>query len=460
MIGHLIEPAIKALIEERNFTALHKVFEEWPPADVAECLKDFPPEEQAVVFRLLPQEKAAEALEYLDVDSQHSVLKAMGTEQAAKVLDEMSPDDRTALLEELPAHAVTQLLGLLSPEERKIAQSLLNYPEGSVGRLMTTGFIAVREDWSVLQVIDFVRQHGEDTETLNVIYVTKEDGTLIDDVRIREFLLRSFETKVSEIRDQRYVALHAVDPAEDAVQVFRKYDRNTLPVVDRENKLIGIVTIDDVLDVAEEQATREMQKVGGLEALDEPYTTISLPRMIKKRATWLIILFLSEMLTATAMGHFEDEIEKAVVLAIFLPLIISSGGNSGSQATTLIIRAMAVGEVKLRDWWKVLRRELEAGAALGVILGIIGFLRILLWQVTHLMNYGPHYILVALTVGLALVGVVLWGSVAGAMLPFALRRVGLDPATSSAPFVATLVDVTGLLIYFNVASFVLRGSIL
>ncbi len=460
MIGHLIEPAIKALIDNRDFTALHSVFVEWPPADIADCLKDLPADEQAVVFRLLPQAKSAQTMEYLDPESQACVLKAMGNESAAAILNTMSPDDRTALLEELPAHAVSQMLELLSPRERKIAQSLLNYPEDSVGRLMTTGLIAVRDDWSVLQCIEYVREHGKNTETLNVIYVTTEDGTLIDDIRIREFLLRPFDTKVRDFRDDRYVALHATDPAKDAIQVFRKYDRNTLPVVDKENKLIGIVTIDDVLDVAEEEATREMQKVGGMEALDEPYTTISLPRMVKKRATWLIILFLGEMLTATAMQGYNGEIEKAAVLAMFLPLIISSGGNSGSQATTLIIRAMAVGEVKMSDWWKVLRREVGSGAWLGIILGIIGFCRIMVWQYLHIFDYGVHHTLIALAVGVALVGVVLWGSVSGSMLPFLLRRVGLDPATSSAPFVATLVDVTGLLIYFNVALVILRGSVL
>ncbi|MEA3208601.1 MAG: magnesium transporter [Chthoniobacter sp.] len=460
MTGHLIEPAIKALIDTRDFTALRKVFEEWTPAEIAECIVDFPPDEQAVVFRMLPQDKAAGVLEYLDHGAQCIVLKAMGSEAAARVLNDMSPDDRTRLLEELPPAAVTHTLSLLTPEERKIAQALLNYPEGSIGRLMTPHFVAVGDDWTILQVLEHFRKHGQDSETLNVIYVLDERGTLIDDVRIRELLLKPFETKICEIRDDRYVALSATDPAVDAAQVFKKYDRNTLPVVDSADRLIGIVTIDDVLDVLEAETTREVQKIGGLEALDEPYTTISLPRMIKKRATWLIILFLSEMLTATAMGHFEDEISKAVVLAVFLPLIISSGGNSGSQATTLIIRAMAVGEVSLRDWWHVLRRELGAGLWLGLILGTIGFCRIMLWQTLHFQDYGAHYLLVALTVGLSLIGVVLWGSVSGSMLPFFLRRVGLDPATSSAPFVATLVDVTGLVIYFNVAFVVLRGTVL
>ena len=326
MLGHITEPAIKALIEARDFPALRNVFEDLLPADVAECLAELPEDEQAIVFRMLPQVKATQVLEYMDADVQASVLKALGNEDAARVLNDMSPDDRTAFLEELPPHAVIQALKLLSPEERKIAQTLLNYPENSVGRLMTPDFISVKDEWTVLQVIEHVRRHGHNSETLNVIYVIADDGRLIDDVRIREFLLKPFETRVKELRDDNFVALHATDDSADAAKVFKKYDRNTLPVVDSENRIIGIVTIDDVLDVIEEETTREVQRIGGLEALDEPYSTIPLPRMVKKRATWLIILFLSEMLTATAMGYYEHEIDSAVVLAVFLPLIISSGG--------------------------------------------------------------------------------------------------------------------------------------
>ena len=270
---------------------------------------------------------------------------------------------------------------------------------------------------------------------------------------------------MSDIRDEAFVALTVGDSQEAALNVFRKYDRSALPVLDSNGVLVGIVTIDDMLDVAEEQATEDIQKIGGMEALDEPYMRISLFRMVRKRAGWLIILFLGEMLTATAMSSYQDEIAKAVVLALFLPLIISSGGNSGSQASTLIIRAMALGEVTLRDWWRVASRELRAGLSLGLILGIIGALRVAIWSIIgeryfHRSLYGPHWPLVALTVGCALIGVVLWGSLSGSMLPFVLRRVGADPATSSAPFVATLVDVTGLIIYFSIALLIMRGSML
>jgi magnesium transporter len=325
---------------------------------------------------------------------------------------------------------------------------------------MTPDFIAVKDDWTVQHVLDYVREYGQDKETLNVIYVVDDHGKLIDDLRVREILLRPLTAKVSDIRNDTFAALKVNDSQQEALNIFRKYDRAALPVVDSSEVLVGIVTGDDMLDVAEEEATEDIQKLGGMEALDEPYTTIPFLRMLKKRATWLILLFLGEMLTATAMQGYNSEIEKAAILAMFLPLIISSGGNSGSQATTLVIRAMALGELRLVDWFGVVRKELLSGVSLGLILGTIGFFRISLWQYLHIFDYGPYHWLVAVTVGVALVGVVLWGTLSGALLPFLLRRCGLDPAASSAPFVATLVDVTGLVIYFNVALLILRGTLL
>ena len=460
MVGKLLAPEIKTLIDARDFNGLRDLFKEWPPADVAEVILDLPEDEQVIIFRVLPATLAADVFEYIGIEEQQNLLRAMAHEQVVGILNEMSPDDRTALLEELPSEAARQLIKLLTPEERQIAQSLLGYPEGSVGRLMTPDFIAVHEDWTVQHVLDYVREFGHDSETLNIVYVVDDHNKLIDDVRMREFLLRPLTVKVSEIRDQNFAALKVNDSQEAALNLFRKYDRVALPVVDSNGVLVGIVTSDDMLDVAEEEATEDIQKIGGMEALDEPYTTIPFLRMVKKRATWLIILFLGEMLTATAMQGYNSEIERAAILAMFLPLIISSGGNSGSQATTLVIRAMALGELTLRDWFRVVRKELLSGLSLGLILGTIGVFRISLWQYLHIFDYGKYHWLVAVTVGAALVGVVLWGTISGAMLPFLLRRLGLDPATSSAPFVATLVDVTGLIIYFNVALFILRGTLL
>ena len=460
MVGKILLPEIRDFIAERNFSALRDLFREMPPADVAEVILDLPEDEQVIIFRLLPNPLAADVFEYLEVDAQQQLLHAMAHEQVVAILNEMSPDDRTALLEEMPSAAARQLIKLLTPDERRTAQALLGYPEGSVGRLMTPDFIAVHDDWTVKEVLDYVRENGQDRETLNVIYVVDERGKLIDDLRMREFLLRPLEARVSDFRDRTFLAVKVNDSQEEALNAFRRYDRVALPVVDSNEVLVGIVTSDDMLDVAEEEATEDIQKLGGLEALDEPYTSISLARMVKKRATWLIILFLGEMLTATAMQGYNSEIEKAAILAMFLPLIISSGGNSGSQATTLVIRAMAVGELGLRDWFRVVRKELASGISLGLILGTIGFVRIALWQYLHIFDYGRYHWLIGMTVAVALVGVVLWGCIAGSMLPFLLRRCGLDPATASAPFVATLVDVTGLLIYFNVALFVLRGTML
>jgi len=465
MVGKILEPEIRSLIEARNFGALREVFREWPPADVAEVILDLPEDEQVIIFRVLPHTLAADVFEYLDFDAQQKLLHATAHEQVAAILNEMSPDDRTAFLEELPSAAARQLIRLLTPEERRIAQSLLGYPEDSVGRLMTPDFIAVREDWTIQQVLDYIREHGRDSETLNVIYVVDERGKVIDDIRMREFLLRPLGSAVRDMMEKVFVTLNATDSQQDALNVFRKYDRTALPVVDSSGVLVGIVTIDDMLDVAEQEATEDIQKFGGMEALDEPYMRIPLWRMVRKRAGWLVILFLGETLTATAMANYQAELAKALVLALFLPLIISSGGNSGSQASTLMIRAMALGEVTLRDWWQVMRRELQAGLFLGAILGAIGVVRVGAWaivgeQYLHQQPYGAHWPLVALTVGIALVGVVLWGTLSGSMLPFILRRVGADPAASSAPFVATLVDVTGLIIYFSIALLIMRGVML
>jgi magnesium transporter len=459
VLGNLIGPEIKEMIAARNFTALRETFADWTPADIAECITDFPPEDQVIVFRILPHALATEVFEYLDSDAQQALLRAMGTADAARILNEMSPDDRTALLEELPGAAVVQLVQLLSPAEKAIAQTLLNYPEDSVGRLMTPDFVSVRADWTIQRVLDHIRAHGRDSETLNVIYVTDEHGRLIDDVRIREFLLRPVETLVRDIHDSNFFALKATDAAETAIESFRKYDRNTLPVTDSEDKLLGIVTVDDILDVQEEAATEDIQKIGGVEALEDPYMEAPLMELVRKRAVWLVVLFVGQMLTATVMGVFEHELASALVLALFIPLIISSGGNSGSQASTLIIRALSLGEIKIGDWWRVMRREIASGLILGALLATIGFLRIIVWS--HFSAaYGPHYILIACTVSAAIMGVVLWGTISGAMLPLLLRKCGVDPATSSAPFVATLVDVTGLVIYFSAALLILRGTVL
>ena len=459
MLSQLLQPEILSLIEERKLSTLKEILSEWTPADIAELISQISDKEQAIVFRLLPNPLAADTFEYLEFEQQLNLLKAMGKEEVANILNEMSPDDRTALLEDLPSSAAKQLITLLSSDERKIAQTLLGYPENSVGRLMTPDYLAVKPEWTISESLKYIRENGKDSETINIIFVVDDKGKLIDDIRIREFLLKPLNMRVIDLMDENFVVLHVTDDQETAVSLFKKYDRIALPVVDFSGVLLGLVTVDDVLDVAEEEATEDIHKIGGMEALDESYSTISFKNMIKKRAGWLAVLFIGEMFTATAMGFFEAEISKAVVLALFVPLIISSGGNSGSQASTLVIRALSLGEITLKDWFFVMRREIISGATLGAILAIIGFLRISVWQATSGM-YGIHWILVALTVSCALVGVVLWGTLAGSMLPIILKKFGADPAASSAPLVATLVDVTGLVIYFSVAIFIMHGVLL
>jgi magnesium transporter len=447
------------MIEARDFAGLRAHTKNWRAGDLAMAMEPLPAEKEAIVFRLLPRDQAARVFTYLPADRKEQLLKALAHKEVAGLLNAMPPDARTSLLEELPAHATQQMLNLLSAKERSVAAELLGYEEHSVGRLMTPDFVRVRSDWTVAHALQHIRRYGTDSETMGMIYVIDSKGRLIDDLRIRQFILASPRQRVSELMDRRFVALKATEDRESAVDVFKTSDLNALPVTDTQGILLGIVTVDDILHVVEKEATEDIQKIGGSEAFDEPYMKIAISKMVRKRASWLIILFLSEMLTATAMGRYENEIAKAVILSIFVPLVISSGGNSGSQASTLIIRAMAVGEVHLRDWWRVMRREILSGLSLGAILGVIGFIRISTWALLF-HSYGPHWPLLALTVGTALVGIVLWGSLAGSMLPFLLRRLGIDPATSSAPFVATLVDVSGLIIYFSVAAFILRGTLL
>ena len=454
-----LQSELQAAVRARDFTGLRESFKKLPPSEIANLICRIHTDDQALLFRVLPRDLASKTFEYLPRAEQEELIKSMGQEEVAAILNSMADDDRTTLLEELPGAVTKQLLALLSDEERASAVKLLGYPENSVGRLMTPHYIAVRPGWTVQEVLDHVRANGQDSETLNMVYVVDEAGMLVDDIRMRSFLLAPTNAHVSELMDNRYDALKAMDDHQTAVNLFRRTGLFALPVTDTDGVLIGIVTIDDVLEVAETEATRDIQKIGGSEALDEPYMEISFARMVRKRAGWLIILFLSEMLTATAMGFFEEEIARAVELALFVPLIISSGGNSGSQAATLVIRAMALGEVRLRDWWRVMRREVFSGLVLGGVLGVIGFLRITVWS-AFTDIYGEHWLLVALTIGISLVGIVLWGTLSGSMLPLLLRRVGLDPATSSAPFVATLVDVTGLIIYFSVAMLILRGTLL
>lgn len=404
--------------------------------------------------------RAASTFKIIDFSVQKKIIQELPPFHTAELLNELPADDRTAFLEELPSEVVKELIKTLNPEERKITLSLLGYPDGSVGRLMTPDYIAVNTHWTIEEVLVHIRNVGRNSETIDVIYVVNDKGELIDDIRIREVILASPDKKVIDIMDYRFITLNVNDDQEVANVTFKMNNRVALPVVDNHNLLLGIVTIDDILWVANEEFSEDIQKIGGTEALDEPYLEMPIFRLFKKRITWLVVLFLGEMLTATAMGYFEDDMKKAIMLALFVPLIISSGGNSGSQASTLIIQAMAVGEISVADWWRVMRREITSGLMLGSVLGCIGFIRVLMAATIFPNLYGPYYLIIAAIVGFSLLGVVLWGTLSGSMLPMILKRLGADPAVSSAPFVATLVDVTGLIIYFSVAFFFLHGLLL
>lgn len=441
---------VQHLIAERDLHALRDLLVEVAPVEIAELFQGLSDEERVVIFRILPREKAADIFAELDVDVQKTLLSGLGDRQTARLLDEMAADDRTALLEEIPAEAARQLLTLLSKDERDVALSLLGYPEGSVGRLMSPDYLTVHADWKVREVLDHIRANGQQSDSIDTLYVVDAKGKLVDEISIKQILLASPDEEIASLMNFTFESLDAHADQELAVELFRKYDRPTLPVVDSQGVLLGIVTVDDILDVQEEEVTEDIQKLGGSEALEDPYIKTPVLTLIRKRAHWLIILFLGEMLTTSAMAQYEGEIQRAVVLALFVPLIISSGGNSGSQASTIIIRALAVGEIRLRDWLRVFKRELIAGGVLGIILGIVGFLRVVIWSQFSPI-YGEQYMRLALTVLFSLTGVVALGSVSGAMLPFALKRFNLDPATSSAPFVATIVDVAGLVLYFTVA---------
>lgn len=459
-----IQEKYKEILDSEDNNLLREFLDSQNISDVAELIYENEDNEVAI-FMHMSMHRATNVFKILEHPTQKRIIKNLPPSKSAELLNELQPDDRTSFFEDLPNEVLRELIKTLSPEERKITLELLGYPENSVGRLMNPDYVYVYEYNTVGEVLDIIRGVGKNTETIDVIYVINKHGELLDDLRIREFILAPPSQKVSEMMDGRFIELNANDDQENAYEVFKMNNRVALPVVDDYNVLLGIVTIDDVLWVAGEEFSEDVQKIGGAEALDTPYLETPLFTLVKKRIGWLVILFFGEMLTATAMAFYNDELEKVIILTNFIPLIISTGGNSGTQASTLIIQAMALGEVTVKEWWRVMRRELLSGFMLGAILGTIGFLRITAWS--FLMHhgvmddiYGPHWALLGATVWMSLIGVVLWGSLMGSMLPILLKRLGADPASSSAPFVATLVDVTGLIIFFNVALLVLKGTML
>jgi len=430
------------------------------PADIADELSAMDEKERDLAFLMLPGKEKAEVFPYFDVELKEELAQSMGKKDLAEILNNLDPDDRTALFEDLPDDLIKYCINLLNKEQKQIALNLIGYEPDSVARLMTPLYIQVRPEWSVEKVLEHIKKFGKKAETLNFVYVVDPENRLIDDLRIGQLLIADDDTLISNLMDRNFVALRTTLTIEQSLEIFDKYDRAALPVISENGTLVGIVTFDDIIEQMKERDTEDIHKFGGVQELEMSYTKTSLGGMIKKRAGWLVILFVSEMLTASAMGYFDKEIAKAIVLALFVPLIISSGGNSGSQAASLIIRSLALEELKLRNWWSVMRKEIFSGLSLGAILGTIGFLRIMAWQEIGLYDYGPYWVWVGLSVAVSLVLVVLWGTLTGSMIPFILKRLGLDPATASAPFVATLVDVTGLIIYFTVAAAILTGRLL
>ncbi len=430
------------------------------PTEVAQMLGSVPIDTALHAFDSLAATTQTQVFPYLDFVIQKQIIHEATKTSGTFILNELSSDDRIAFYSALKGVERSAFLELLNEKNKDGVQDILGYPDNSVARLINTEFATISMEITIAEAIEHLRKNHKDTETANVIYVLDQDGKLIDDIPIRRLVLNAPAKKVADILDGTCVSLKMTDTKDDAVAKFKAYDRVVLPVINTDNVLLGVLTVDDVLDAAEQRYTKEMQNFGGVEGLDYPYVKTTFFALIKKRATWLIVLFIGEMFTATAMGYFDAEISKAVVLALFVPLIISSGGNSGSQAATLVIRAMSLKELGIKDWWFVMRREILSGLTLGVILGAIGFIRIAIWQSLHLYNYGIHWFLLALTIFFSLIGIVMWGTLSGSMIPIVLKKLKIDPATSSAPLVATLVDVTGLVIYFSIAAIILKGTIL
>lgn len=453
-----LQEQFEAIIQTEDKLQIRDFLDDQNISDVADLVYEFPDYDGQIIANMSVH-RAASVFKILDLSVQKRIIQDLPANTTATLLNELPADDRTDFLEELPGNVVRELIKLLDPDERKITLSLLGYPENSIGRLMTPDYVYVYPWNTIEEVFSTIRKYGKDSETINVIYVINEKGELLDDIRIREFILNPPDKQVSELMDERFVALSPEDDQETASEVFKMNNRVALPVVSNTNQLLGIVTIDDILWVASEEFSEDMQKMGGTEALDEPYLDVPIFKLYKKRIIWLLILFVGETMTIAAMSSFQKTLEQVLVLSTFIPLIISSGGNSGSQAATLIIQALALGEVTVKDWWHIARREVISGIIMGITLGLIGLL-IIFGGHQFLGLFGEHYILIGIAIGIAIVGVVLWGTLMGSMLPLLLKRMGADPATSSTPFIATLVDVTGLLIYFGTAFMLLKGVLL
>ena len=461
--AQLLEPDLVELVRAGDLRGVREALRTFDPPDVADLLHEMlyrhGPEEAAVAYRVLPRDAAAETFAHLDPEDQEQLIDTLGNERAVRVVESLDPDDRAKLLDELPVEVTRGILRSLNPATRRETQAILGYPAESVGRLMTPDYVKIRPWWTVDQALTHIRKYGKDAETVHWAYVVDHEGLLIDDLHIRQVLLAQPTDTIESLLDGRFLALVATEDREEAVRQMNRYDRTALPVVDGLGLLVGIVTHDDVADVAEIEATEDIHKLGGLEALDAPYLATRFVEMIKKRGVWLAGLFAMQVLTIAVMGIFDEQLEAAVILALFIPLIISSGGNTGTQAASLVVRALALDEVTPREWVRVLGKELVIGLALGGALGVLGVFAVVGANAVG-MAETEFPIRVGLTIGVSVLCIVFWGALAGSLLPLALQRLGMDPATSSSPLVATLMDVSGLTIYFAVATVLLTGVLL
>ncbi len=456
---HLIEPEIRSLLQAGNYRDARDALSSFEPADIADLIETLDPEIAVVAFRVLPRQLAADTFAELGQGFQESLFEQLGNKRSARIIESMDPDDRASVLDELPVEVAAPLIARLSPENRRITQAILGYDAQSVGRIMTPDYVRIRPDWTVAKSLDHIRRYGKDAETVHWVFVIDHEGALVDDIHIRTLLLADPQQTIETIMDDEFVTLHATDDREDAVRMMARYNRTALPVVDSLGLLVGIVTADDIADVAEEEFTEDVQKLGGMEALDHDYTQARVAEMFRKRGGWLAGLFVMQILSIGVMRLFNEQLDKAIVLALFVPLIIASGGNTGTQAASLLVRAIAVEEIKLKDWWKIVRKELLTGLCLGAMLALIGISTVLLMALLGVINTQHHWPL-ALTVGGAVFLIVNWGTIIGSMFPLILDHLGMDPATSSSPLVATLMDVSGLTIYFALAILLLQGTIL
>ena len=459
MIGALLKPELIKMIDERDSAGLREALSEFPVAEIAEIFEEFDIDRKAIMVRTLPKDLAADLFEVLDQDERELLADALKTEELVGILDEVEPDDRTDFLEDLEEEDAEELVSKLRPEEREMAEQLLDYPEDSIGRIMTPEFVSIEDDWTGGYVLEHLRAIGQERrEALHEMFVTDAEGKLVGRLELADAVIANPGLSVSQAVDTNLPSLQVTDDQETAVQEFKKYDRHMLPVVDDAGKLVGIVTGDDILDVADEEVTEDMQKMAAMEALDEAYLSASLFSMVKKRVGWLAILFVGQLLTAFAMSHYHEQFSEAMYLVFFLPLIISSGGNCGSQAATLVIRSMAIQELDLSDWWKVVRREMGSGLGLGLAMGALALAVTGVCVSTGLGGaglFGPEPWRMGIAIAVSLVGVVIFGCLFGGLLPLGVKALDFDPAVCSTPLVMTFVDVLGLLIYLLIARAVL-----